>query len=66
MELPAVLWLIINISINSAVTMVLLRAIGPFNWITMLQPTVGNGRGFVTPEGLRVRVLEGKGGGSYI
>ena len=60
------LWLIINISINSAVTMVLLRAIGPFNWITMLQLTVGNGRGFVTPEGLRVRVPRGEGGGSYI
>ena len=27
---------------------------------------LGNGRGFVTPEGLRVRVPEGKGGGLYI
>jgi hypothetical protein len=27
---------------------------------------VENGRGFVTPEGLRVRVPGGKGGGSYI
>ena len=27
---------------------------------------VGTGRDFVTPEGLRVRVPEGKGGGLYI
>ena len=27
---------------------------------------IGNGRGFATPEGLRVRVPGGKGGGSYI
>jgi hypothetical protein len=31
-----------------------------------MESILGNGRGFVTPEGLRVRVPEGKGGGSYI